>query len=108
MALIFHPYALLLEGMLLERGVNFLLYITNVMRTLIYPHVSLGGFQMKLSLKAVLILEITESYGVQQRYHLMIDIFLGTGESVPSYQSVELLHVSIYFLFHEFCYFNHY
>ena len=36
----------------------------------------------------------------------MTDIFLGTGESVPSYQSVELLHVSIYFLFHEFCYFN--
>ena len=67
MALIFHPYALLLEGMLLERGVNFLLYITNVMRTLISPHVSLGGFQMKLSLKAALILEITESYGVQQR-----------------------------------------
>ena len=27
----------------------------------------------------------------------MTDIFLGTGESVPSYQSVELLHVSIYF-----------
>ena len=34
----------------------------------------------------------------------MTDIFLGTGESVPSYQSVELLHVSIYFLFRELCY----